>query len=143
MIAWVLLAAGASTRMGGLKALARTGGESFTLRRIRNLWSACDRVVVVLGSGAPRIPSGTERELGRLVGATRPPGGGGGGGAKRQPAGALGPGARRRARAPRGGPASRPPRPTHHTAPPRSSSASAVRRPPAHGPPRQAPVAGS
>ena len=81
MIAGVLLAAGASTRMGGLKALARTGGESFTLRGIRNLWSACDRVVVVLGSGAPRIRSGTERELGRLVGATGPRRGGAAGGA--------------------------------------------------------------
>src|SRR5258706_7125549 len=82
MIAGVLLAAGASTRMGGLKALARTGGESFTLRGIRNLWSACDRVVVVLGSGAPRIRRGTEGELGRLVGATgsrRGPGAGGAG----------------------------------------------------------------
>ena len=71
MIAGVLLAAGRSSRMGSAKALARARGESFAARGIRGLWSACDRVVVVLGSDAPRIRRAIEREFESLVGAGR------------------------------------------------------------------------
>jgi CTP:molybdopterin cytidylyltransferase MocA len=71
MIVGVLLAAGASTRMGRPKALVSAGGESFIARGIRHLWSACDRVVIVLGAEAPRIRRATERELERLAGAGR------------------------------------------------------------------------
>jgi len=69
VIAGVLLAAGRSSRMGSPKALARAGGESFAARGIRGLWSACDRVVVVLGADAPRIRRAIEREFEALVGA--------------------------------------------------------------------------
>jgi len=54
-MAGVLLAAGASTRMGHPKALAAAGRESFLVRGVRNLWSACDAVMVVLGSRAPVV----------------------------------------------------------------------------------------
>lgn len=71
MIVGVLLSAGASTRMGRPKALVSAGGESFVAHGIRHLWSACDRVVIVLGAEAPRIRRATERELERLAGAGR------------------------------------------------------------------------
>jgi CTP:molybdopterin cytidylyltransferase MocA len=71
MIVGVLLAAGASTRMGRPKALVSAGGESFVAHGIRHLWSACDRVVIVLGAEAPRIQRATERELERLAVAGR------------------------------------------------------------------------
>lgn len=71
MIAGVLLAAGASSRMGSPKALASAGGESFVVRGIRHLWSACDQVIVVLGAEAPCIRRATERELERLAGTRR------------------------------------------------------------------------
>jgi CTP:molybdopterin cytidylyltransferase MocA len=69
MMTGVLLAAGASTRMGSAKALARVGTESFVAHGIRNLWCACDTVVVVLGADAPRIRRTVEDEFVRLVGA--------------------------------------------------------------------------
>lgn len=71
MIVGVLLAAGASTRMGRPKALLSAGGESFIAGGIRRLWSACDRVVVVLGADAARIRRTTGREFEALMGAGR------------------------------------------------------------------------
>ena len=67
MMVGVLLAAGASTRMGRPKALAEANGGSFIACGIRTLWKVCDRVIVVLGADAPRIRARTERELVNLV----------------------------------------------------------------------------
>lgn len=67
MIAGVLLAAGASTRMGSPKALVVARGGSFMTRGIRHLWSVCDCVVVVMGSEAKRIRATVEAEFMRLV----------------------------------------------------------------------------
>jgi len=67
MIAGVLLAAGASRRMGRDKALVRTGRESFLVRGVRNLWGACDSVVVVLGANAATIRRQAEAEFEALV----------------------------------------------------------------------------
>jgi CTP:molybdopterin cytidylyltransferase MocA len=74
MIVGVLLSAGASARMGRPKALVREGRGSFVIHGIRHLWSACDQVVVVLGSGAPRIREAAVRELERLAVDRRPRG---------------------------------------------------------------------
>jgi CTP:molybdopterin cytidylyltransferase MocA len=74
MIVGVLLSAGASARMGRPKALVRSGGRSFVVQGIRHLWSACDQVVVVLGSGAPRIRAAAVRDLERLARERRPRG---------------------------------------------------------------------
>jgi len=63
----VVLAAGASSRMGASKPLERLKGESFLARGIRNLWSACDKVVVVLGAEAARVRRSVEEEFQRLV----------------------------------------------------------------------------
>ena len=63
----VLLAAGASRRMGQSKPLVRSGRQSFLAAGLRNLWSACDAVVVVLGSGAPRVRIAVEAEFEHLV----------------------------------------------------------------------------
>lgn len=59
----VLLAAGAGKRMGGPKALATTGRESFLVRGVRLLWSACDVVIVVLGAEGAKVRRAAEREL--------------------------------------------------------------------------------
>lgn len=67
MIAGVLLAAGASSRMGSPKALVATRGGSFLSRGVRHLWSACDQVVVVLGAHAERIRETVEEEFARLA----------------------------------------------------------------------------
>jgi len=67
MIAGVLLAAGASTRMGHPKALAKSGRDSFLIRCVRTLWTACDGVTVVLGSRAPIVRRRAELEFERLV----------------------------------------------------------------------------
>jgi len=67
MMVGVLLAGGASTRMGSPKALAKTGRESFIARGVRNLWCACDTVIVVLGADAKLIRKRTEAEFVRLV----------------------------------------------------------------------------
>ena len=67
MTVGVLLAAGASRRMGTNKALVRTGGQSFLVRGLCQLWSACDAVIVVLGSNAPRVRKVIEAEFERLV----------------------------------------------------------------------------
>ena len=71
MIIGVVLAAGASRRMGSPKALARRGGTSFLARGIRHLWSACDDVVVVLGAHAVKIRREAEDEFERLIAAGR------------------------------------------------------------------------
>ena len=68
MMVGVLLAGGASTRMGRAKALVKEGSESFIAHGIRNLWCACDTVIVVLGADAARIRRRTEEEFVRLVG---------------------------------------------------------------------------
>jgi|SRR5262245_31212239 len=67
MIAGVLLAAGASQRMGSPKALVRSRGQSFLVRGVRGLWSACDRVLVVLGADAESIQERVSAEFGVLV----------------------------------------------------------------------------
>ena len=68
MMIGILLAAGASTRMGRPKALAQSGRESFLVHGVRTLWSACDGVMVVLGSRAPIVRRRAEQEFERLVG---------------------------------------------------------------------------
>jgi len=67
MLVGVLLAAGASTRMGSPKALVRKGGMSFLAHGVRSLWHGCTSVVAVIGSGAPRIRKEAEAEFTRLV----------------------------------------------------------------------------
>jgi CTP:molybdopterin cytidylyltransferase MocA len=67
MIAGVLLAAGASRRMGRSKPLVKARGLSFLANGLRNLWTACDTVVVVLGSNAPAVRAAVEEEVGRLT----------------------------------------------------------------------------
>lgn len=63
----VLLAGGASLRMGRTKSLIRSGGHSYMARGVRHLWSACDAVVVVLGADARRVRVAAEEEFVRLV----------------------------------------------------------------------------
>ena len=63
----VLLAAGASSRMGSPKALVVHQGQSFLVHGVRHLWSACDVVIVVLGSDAKKIRAAIEQEFGALV----------------------------------------------------------------------------
>lgn len=55
MIVGILLAAGASSRMGSPKSLVRSGGQSFLVRGVRALWTVCDKVVVVLGADGERV----------------------------------------------------------------------------------------
>ncbi len=63
----VLLAAGASSRMGSPKALAKWKGQSFLVHGVRALWASCDVVVAVLGSKAADVRRGAETEFGALV----------------------------------------------------------------------------
>lgn len=67
MIVGVLLAAGASTRMGSPKALAKSRGQSFLVRGVRALWSVCDTVVVVLGADGERVCDEVGLEFETLV----------------------------------------------------------------------------
>ncbi len=67
MITGVLLAAGASRRMGRDKALVRSRGQSFAAHGLHHLWSACDAVVIVLGSNAAAIRAGIEDEFVKRV----------------------------------------------------------------------------
>lgn len=55
MIAGIILAAGASSRMGSPKALLQYRGETFVNRLVRVLSTACERVIVVLGYQAEAI----------------------------------------------------------------------------------------
>ena len=71
MMVGVLLAGGASTRMGRPKALVPAGAESFLARGVRRLWTACDSVVVVLGSNAKEIRVRAEHEFEKLVSSGR------------------------------------------------------------------------
>jgi len=67
VIVGVLLAAGASTRMGSSKALVRMGGQSFLVRGVRALWSVCDTVIVVLGADGQRVCKAVNEEFAALV----------------------------------------------------------------------------
>ncbi len=64
MIAGVILAAGASSRMGAPKALLDYRGETFVARLVRVLGTRCAPVIVVLGHHAdairPQIPTGVQ-----------------------------------------------------------------------------------
>src|SRR5260221_961804 len=71
MMVGVVLAAGASTRMGSPKALVKQGGESFLAHGIRHLWCACNSVVVVLGHNARAVRGDVEQEFQRLIRAGR------------------------------------------------------------------------
>ena len=57
MIAGIILAAGASSRMGSPKALLDYRGETFVGRLARVLSGACDPVIVALGYHAETIRS--------------------------------------------------------------------------------------
>jgi CTP:molybdopterin cytidylyltransferase MocA len=67
MIVGVLLAAGASTRMGSPKALVRLRGQSYLVRGVRALWSVCDTVIVVLGADGKRVCREANKEFADLV----------------------------------------------------------------------------
>jgi CTP:molybdopterin cytidylyltransferase MocA len=67
MIVGVLLAAGASKRMGSPKALVRSNGQSFLVHGVRALWTVCDTVVVVLGANGDRIHVQVAEEFEKLV----------------------------------------------------------------------------
>jgi molybdenum cofactor cytidylyltransferase len=58
VIAGIILAAGASSRMGSPKALLEYRGETFLDRLIRVLGSECDPVIVALGYHADKIRAG-------------------------------------------------------------------------------------
>jgi molybdenum cofactor cytidylyltransferase len=58
VIAGIILAAGASSRMGSPKALLEYRGETFLDRLIRVLASECDPVIVALGYHADEIRAG-------------------------------------------------------------------------------------
>jgi molybdenum cofactor cytidylyltransferase len=58
VIAGIILAAGASSRMGTPKALLDFRGETFLDRLIRVLGSACDPVIVTLGYHAGQVRAG-------------------------------------------------------------------------------------
>ena len=62
MIASVVLAAGASRRMGSPKALLEFRGETFLDRLIRITGAVCDPVIVVLGHQAAEIRVGVLRD---------------------------------------------------------------------------------
>ena len=57
MIAGIILAAGASSRMGSPKALLEYRGETFIQRLVRVLSAVCDPVIVVLGYHADALHS--------------------------------------------------------------------------------------
>ena len=59
-IAGLILAGGASRRMGRPKALLRFQDETFLDRMIRLFALVCDPVIVVLGHNAPQIRAGLE-----------------------------------------------------------------------------------
>lgn len=63
----VLLAAGASSRMGEPKALVLSRGQSFLVRGVRALWTTCDTVVTVVGHKGERVCDAAGEEFERLV----------------------------------------------------------------------------
>lgn len=63
----VLLAAGASSRMGSPKPLVKLKGQTFLAHGVRHLWAACDAVIVVLGANAAKVRDAAEEEFGRLI----------------------------------------------------------------------------
>ncbi len=63
----VLLAGGASRRMGSAKALELDGASSYMARGIRHLWSACPTVVAVLGARGDAIRRAVEAEFSVLA----------------------------------------------------------------------------
>jgi len=67
VIIGVLLAAGASTRMGSPKALVKSRGQSFLVRGVRALWAVCDTVVVVLGADGEQVCESAGKEFESLV----------------------------------------------------------------------------
>lgn len=67
MIVGVLLAAGASSRMGTPKALVRKRGQSFLVHGVRALWGACDTVIAVVGAEGERICDEVGDEFDTLV----------------------------------------------------------------------------
>ena len=67
MIVGVLLAAGASRRMGSPKPLVRSRGQSFLVRGVRALWTVCDKVVVVLGANGERVHEQVAAEFETLL----------------------------------------------------------------------------
>jgi molybdenum cofactor cytidylyltransferase len=60
VIAGIILAAGASSRMGTPKALLDYRGETFLARLIRVLGTVCDPVIVALGFNADEIRAGAQ-----------------------------------------------------------------------------------
>jgi CTP:molybdopterin cytidylyltransferase MocA len=67
MMVGVLLAGGASTRMGSPKPLRKARGRSFLAHGIQRLWSTCTTVVVVLGAKAAQVRGEVEEEFDRIV----------------------------------------------------------------------------
>lgn len=63
-IAGLILAGGASRRMGRPKALLRIGGEAFLDRLIRRFVPLCEPIIVVLGFDAARVRSGLQSPSG-------------------------------------------------------------------------------
>ncbi|MEO8658601.1 MAG: nucleotidyltransferase family protein [Bryobacteraceae bacterium] len=66
-VAAVILAGGASRRMGSPKPLLRLNDETFADRLIRVLGEVCRPIVVVLGHGATEILPGIERRAEVLI----------------------------------------------------------------------------
>jgi CTP:molybdopterin cytidylyltransferase MocA len=62
VIAGIILAAGASERMGTPKALLDYRGETFLDRLVRMIGEVCDPVMVVLGYHADTIRAGVKRD---------------------------------------------------------------------------------
>jgi molybdenum cofactor cytidylyltransferase len=62
VIAGIILAAGASSRMGTPKALLDYRGETFLNRLIRVLGTVCDPVIVVLGYHADEVRAGARAD---------------------------------------------------------------------------------
>jgi len=60
-LAGIILAGGASRRMGRVKALLRVEGETFVDRQVRLLAPFCSPVIVVVGEQAAEIEAGRER----------------------------------------------------------------------------------
>jgi molybdenum cofactor cytidylyltransferase len=67
VIAGIILAAGASSRMGTLKALLEYRGETFLDRLIRVLGERCDPVIVALGYHADEIRTSSQGGRARFV----------------------------------------------------------------------------